>query len=105
MLDEKWQGLISRIQDEFQVLEYNNHAGQIEGETIEEINFTNPAGTFKLTRRVRPRVLGEKTTYSNRIGGHISIAKVYSKTETADTVQLFRKDGGEWLEVDVGAIL
>ena len=105
MLDEKWQGLVNRIQDEFQLLEHNNRMGTIPGQTIEEISFSNPAGTFKLVRSVRPRVLGEKTQYSNRIGGHTSIEKVYSDTETVDTVKFFRQTNNEWVEMDAGSRL
>lgn len=100
MLDEKWQGIISRIQDEFQVLEHNNRVGDIPGETIEEISFLNPAGTFKLVRSVRPRLVGEKTQYSNRIGGHTSIEKVYSQTEKVDVVKLFRQTNGDWVAME-----
>lgn len=94
MLDEKWQGIISRVQDEFTVLEHNKL------EDTEEISFTNPAGTFKLVRTIRPRVVGEKTQYSNRIGGHTNIEKVYSDTETVDVVKFFRQTNGEWIEME-----
>lgn len=105
MLDEKWQGIISRIEDEFTVLEHSNRAGNMAGESIEEISFTNPAGTFKLVRSVRPRVVGEKTQYSNRIGGHTSIEKVYSDTETVDVVKFFRQTNGEWITMDANAFV
>ena len=99
MLDEKWQGIISRIQDEFTVLEHNKREG------IEEISFTNPAGTFKLIRSIRPRVVGEKTQYSNRMGGHTSIEKVYSDTETVDVVKFFRQESGDWIAMDANAFV
>ena len=104
MIEEKWQQLIGRIKDDFSVLSHQQKDGEYEGEKVEEIVFQGPAGEMKLIRTVKPRVLGEKTKYSNRIGSTTAIEKIYSDTETVDTVKLWREQNGEWSEVDVNRL-
>ena len=104
MIQEKWQQLIGRIKDDFSVLSHEQKDGEYEGESVEEIIFQGLAGEMKLSRAVKPRVVGEKTKYSNRIGSSTGIEKIYSDTETVDTVKLWREQNGEWIEVDVKAL-
>ena len=104
MIQEKWQQLIGRIKDDFKVSKHEQKDGAYEGESIEEIVFQGPAGEMRLVRTVKPRVLGEKTRYSNRIGSSTGIEKIYSDTETVDVVKLWRSQNGDWVEVDVRAL-
>ncbi len=104
MTQEKWQQLIGRIKDDFKVIKHEQKDGAYEGESFEEIVFQGPVGEMKLVRTVKPRVLGEKTRYSNRIGSSTGIEKIYSDTETVDVVKLWRDQNGEWVEVDVSAL-
>lgn len=98
MTQEKWQQLIGRIKDDFQVLKHEQKDGE------EEIIWQSPMGEMRLVRIVRPRVVGEKTKYSNRIGSSVGIEKVYSDTETVDIVKLWRNQNGDWIEIDVRAL-
>ena len=104
MTDEKWKYIVGNIKDSFNVISHKTEAGEFEHESIEELVFENPAGTMKLARHIKPRMLGEKTHYSTRIGSSTGIEKVYSDTETVDYVTLYRDVGGEWKEMDVAAI-
>lgn len=104
MIEEKWQQLIGRIKDDFKVVKHEQKDGEYEDEKVEEIVFQGPAGEMKLVRTVKPRVLGEKTKYSNRIGSSTAIEKIYSDTETVDTVKLWRDQNGQWIEVNVSAL-
>ena len=100
MTEEKWQAVVGRLKDDCEILEHQTINGELEGESIEEIVFVNPIGRMKLTRRVKPRLLGEKTHYSGRVGQSTGIEKVYSDDEFVDTVELFQDSNGEWVPVD-----
>ncbi|OIO49536.1 MAG: hypothetical protein AUJ34_01065 [Parcubacteria group bacterium CG1_02_41_12] len=100
MMQEKWEQVIGRIKDEFDVQTHQTLDGERERETIEEIIFNGPIGVMRLTRTKRPRVLEEKTLYSNRAGSSMSVERVYSDDEFVDTVEVFKDENGEWVPVD-----
>lgn len=100
MTDEKWEQLIGRIKDEFDVEDHKTMDGKREREKIEEIVFNGPIGKMKVARSVRPRVLDEKTHYSNRIGGDMSVERVYSDDEFVNNIEVFKDEDGEWVPVD-----
>jgi len=104
MTDEKWEQLTGQIKDSFTVLEDNKREEELEGETTEELVFENETGKMKLVRNVRPRVLEQKSMYSNRKGATADVENVYSDTETVDKVMLFREEAGGWEEIDVSAL-
>lgn len=100
MIQEKWEQLVGRIKDEFDNVEHQTFDGSRERETIEEIIFDGPIGRTKVIRTKKPRVLEEKTHYSNRIGGSMSIERVLSNDEFVDSVEVLKYDNGEWMPVD-----
>ena len=100
MTQEKWEQLVARIKDEFGNVEHQTFDGARERETIEEIIFDGPIGRTKLIRTKKPRVLEEKTHYSNRIGGSMSVERIYSDDEFVDRLEVFKDDNGEWVAVD-----
>ncbi|OJI07323.1 hypothetical protein BK004_01155 [bacterium CG10_46_32] len=100
MTEEKWQAVVGRLKDDCEILEHQTINGEKEGEKIEEIIFENPIGRMKLTRRTKPRLLGEKTHYSGRVGQSTNVERVYSDDEFVDTVELFQDNNGEWVPVD-----
>lgn len=104
MTEEKWQQLIGRIKDEFEVSSHEKSGGEGARERAEEIIFIGPAGKMRLVRTIKPRALGEKTYYSGRLAAQTGIEKIYSDTETVDFVKLYREDRGEWAEMDAGAL-
>jgi len=100
MTDEKWEQLIGRVKDEFDVIEHQTLDGERERETIEEIVFNGPIGKMRVARSKRPRVLEQKTHYSNRIGGDMGVERVYSDDEFVNTIEISRDQNGEWVPVD-----
>jgi hypothetical protein len=104
MTDEKWEQLTGQIKDSFKVLENETREEELEGETTEVLVFENEAGKMKLVRNVRPRVIEQKSMYSNRKGATADVQNIYSDTETVDKVVLFKDEDGEWLEIDVSAL-
>ena len=100
MTDEKWEEVVGRIKDGCNILSHQTLAGELSGESTEEIVFESPAGTMKITRHTRPRLLEEKTHYSGRVGGSTGIERVYSEDEFVNTVALFKDVGGDWEPVD-----
>ncbi len=100
MNDDKWRDIIDKIKENFQVESHEKRAGEYEGENLEEIVFNHPAGPMKLLRIIKPRLVGEKTKYSNRIGSSTQVEKIYSDTETVDSVRLYQQKDGEWGEID-----
>ena len=100
MTDEKWEAVVGKIKDGCTVITHQTLPGKLAGESTEEIIFESPAGTMKITRHTRPRLLEEKTHYSGRIGGSTGIERVYSKDEFVNTVELFKDADGDWVPVD-----
>lgn len=103
MKQDKWDQLVARIKDEFEIMEHESDDGEIEGENIETLIFNGPAGEMKLERSTHPRVVGERTMYS-RLGGDTVVEKVYSDSETVDVVKLYTDQNGEWEELDISAL-
>ena len=50
----------------------------------------------------KPRLLDEKTTYSNRIGSNVKIDKVYSEDEVVSYLNAYRWDevNNDWEKID-----
>jgi hypothetical protein len=104
MTEEKWEQIIGNIKDTFKGVSHETLEGELKGEIIDEVVFENDAGTMKLVRHTKPRVLEEKTHYSGRIGSSTGIEKVYSDIDMVNTVKLYREDNGDWQEIDVSAL-
>ncbi len=100
MTDEKWEQIIGRIKDEFDVLSHQTLEEKNNGEQAEEIVFEGPSGIMKLERKTKPRLVEEKTHYSKRIGGDTSVERVYDEDDLVDVVELFKDNDGEWVPVD-----
>ncbi len=90
MTNEKWQELVGRIRDQFQVISHDN-GPRPEGEgTVESIVFQSQLGKVKLERTVYHKVLGERAMGSKRIGGDVQVQKVLSPDEIIDFLTGYR---------------
>ena len=90
MTNEKWQELVGRIQDQFQVISHDKEP-RPEGEgTVESIVFQNPLGRLKLERTVYHKIIGERGMGSKRIGGDVQIQKIRSADEVIDFLEGFK---------------
>jgi hypothetical protein len=99
MNDERWYGLVERIEEKLPVEEKTEEEGRHRA-TIETIIFTGPQGRMRLERVSRPLVLDRKVRVSKRIGDVAEEEYIYSDTEKSHRVRLFEWTDEEWEEVD-----
>ena len=100
MTKEKWLDLKDKIEDKFGIESYtSNSLEDVPNSTIETLIFSSPIGKIKLEWVSKPRVLDEKTTYSNRIGSEVKVEKVYSETDRSEFLKAFQDEAGEWIEI------
>lgn len=107
MTYERWQALIGEIKDKFSNVKVSK-IDLAEGSGNKEVvEFTSPAGQVKLELTVRPKVLGKKTFYSNRIGSTTTVEYEYDKEEKTLSLEAFRYDerGNNWQEIKADDLL
>ncbi|MDD5043200.1 MAG: hypothetical protein PHD51_00845 [Patescibacteria group bacterium] len=107
MQDEKWQNLVGRVKDEFEVLESKKEdLGEESGPGfVEFIVFNGPLGKIKLERFSRPIVLDKKTVGSKRIGGETAVKYIYSDSEFSHKFRAYKwnEARGEWEEMEASS--
>lgn len=102
MQDDKWQDIVGRVKDDFEVFEHETaELGEMPG-TVEYIVFKGPLGKMKLERTSRPLVLDKKALGSKRIGSDTYVEYIYSDTEKTHTFKAYRWDDGQndWVEME-----
>ncbi len=104
MTDEKWESLLERIQRKFGFEARTRNEPVEEGGSRETVIFKSPAGKMKLERISRPLVIDKKIHYSKRLGSGRNVEYVFSPSEKAHRERLFRWNGTDWEEMDLGAI-
>lgn len=103
MTPEKWETITGNIKDSFEVLdEGKEHIDDEGGVDLNFIEFKGPMGHMRLEFAAKPVVLDKKTTYSNRIGSETKVNYVYSETEKAYVLSVYKwdEDKDDWTEVD-----
>jgi len=100
MTREKWLDLKDKIKDKFGIeQEQKSTFEDIPDSVVETLIFDSPLGKIKLEWISKPRTLGEKTTYSNRIGSNVKVDKIYSEDERSEFIKAYKSDVGEWEEI------
>ncbi len=104
MNDERWQDIVGKIQDGFEVIEHKTEGLDPDPGTVEIIVFKGPLGKMKLERTTKPLVLDKRAIGSKRIGSQATVQYVYSETEKTHTFKVFRWDEGQngWIEMEMG---
>jgi hypothetical protein len=104
MDDEKWQDIIGRIKDDFEVIENGTKDLEQGPGNVEYIIFNGPLGKMKLERTTRPLVLDKKGLGSRRIGSQSSVEYIYSDTEKTHSFKAFKweESQNDWLEMEKG---
>ena len=103
MTRDKWLDLKEKVEGKFQVEKFEKYEpGDVPGACIEELIFSSPLGKIKLEWNSKPRMLAEKTKYSRRIGGQVAVEKVYSDTEKAEFLKVYKWELDRWQEISVG---
>jgi hypothetical protein len=101
MTDERWQETIEKLSEQFSIVEQKTEATNDGHGSVERIVFTSPLGKLRLSRTIHDRVVGERAVGSNRIGGDVSISKVYSSEDQVDFLTVEREnEAGDWTELD-----
>ncbi|MBU0598110.1 hypothetical protein KKF61_03890 [Patescibacteria group bacterium] len=104
MQDDKWQDIIGRVKDDFEVLE-NKTKDLDEGPgSVEFIIFNGPLGKMKLERISRPIVLDKKGIGSRRIGSQTSVQYTYSETEKSHKFKAYKwnDEQNDWVAMEAG---
>ena len=102
MDDEKWQEVVGRILDDFDVLEHDTAELDPGPGKMEYIIFNGPLGKMKLERTSKPLVLDKKAIGSKRIGSQTGVEYIYSDTEKVHTMKAYKWDEGQqsWIEME-----
>ena len=105
MTKDKWEQIVDKLQDQFSDFEkYAKELDDDSGGSMEVVEFTGPLGKMKLEFTTKPRLLGEKTSYSNRIGATVQVEKQYDPDEQVSYMNAYKQDlAGEWEEMNAAA--
>lgn len=100
MTKEKWLDLKDKIKDKFGIeQEQKSTLEDVPDSVVETLIFDSPLGKIKLEWISKPKTLGEKTIYSNRIGSNVKVDKIYSEDEKAEYIKAYKLDVDEWEEI------
>jgi len=101
MIQEKWLEIKEKIKSNFQVLNEYKTKNEERQEDIEAIEFNGPMGKMKVEWLNRPKIIGKKTQYSNRIGSSVSVDYVYSQDEVTNTFKVYQWNtfNDDWQEI------
>lgn len=104
MTREKWETIVDKIDGQFGI---SNRLTQDlddgSGGAKEVVEFSGPAGVIRLEFFERPRMIGEKTLYSNRIGGQVTVEKEYDQDDLVCFMEAYKQNVmGEWEKMDSG---
>jgi len=100
MTKEKWLDLKQSISEKFGIESEEKKALEYAPDSVvESLIFNGPVGKIKLEWVSKPKVLGEKTSYSRRIGGNINVEKIYSEDERSEFIKAYKFEDDEWQEI------
>lgn len=88
MTTERWQEIKAQIKANFALLD--QYEEDLSPGRAEVLEFSGPAGKFKIKCITRPKLLDKKTDYSNRIGSNVRVDYVYSDTETVSHIEAYQ---------------
>lgn len=102
MTEQKWEQIISMIEDKFGIEKRDQWKLDPVGE-VDCIEFKCPTGKMKLERIVKPKLIDKKTTYSRRIGGDVKVDYIYSEDEFVSTLKAYRYDEAKegWVDFEI----
>ncbi len=106
MTKEKWQEIVGKVKDSFELEdEGGEHLEDEGGVDIEYIIFTGPLGRMRLEFITKPVILDKKTTYSRRIGSETAVDYIYSETEKSEKLNAYKWNDtiNDWQEIEAGS--
>lgn len=104
---EKWQSIVGKVKDKFDIEdEGKQHLEDEGGVDVDYIVFTSPVGKIRLELVIKPVVLDKKTTYSRRIGSETKVDYIYSD-EKSYKLYTYKWDvnDNDWLEIESNDII
>jgi len=105
MHDDRYNDLKKKIKADFSVIDEKYEKDEERHQEIETIEFNGPLGLMKTEWITRPKVLDKKTTYSNRVGGDVSVEYIYSEDEVTHTFKIYKKEGSIWQEISADSFV
>lgn len=100
---ERWQEVADQIRNTFDVEDSGTDIDESTGEIEREfLVFSGPLGRLKVEFVSKPVLLDTKTHYSKRIGSDVEIENIYSDTERASALSVWKWDDGaeRWIEFE-----
>jgi hypothetical protein len=105
MTKDKWEEIVDKLAGKFSDFEkYTKNLDDDSGGSKEVVEFTGPLGKMKLEFTTKPRLLGEKTSYSKRIGANVQVEKQYDPDNEVSFMKAYKQDlAGVWEEMNAAA--
>jgi hypothetical protein len=103
MLPERWEEIKEKVKAGFEVEDEGVYEDEEHGGTITEyIEFSGPLGRLRLEFETRAKLLETKTKYHKRIGSETTVKNVYSPTEKAYSLGVYKYDEAtdDWIPFD-----
>ena len=106
MHPDKWPEIKEKIKSSFEVFDEHFEKDEERQEEVEVIEFNGPFGKMRMEWITRPKVLGKKTSYSQRIGGDIGVDYIYSEDEVTHTFKILKWDlvQNDWEEINADSL-
>jgi len=101
---DRWQELKEKMRSQKMVIE--EEVIHHDEKTTELMVVQTTLGKLKFEFTEKPRFLGTKTQFSNRIGSTVDVIPEYSKSDTVTILDVFRWNdaGNRWDRLDPAAI-
>ena len=107
MTSEKWNEIKEKIKNSFEIINQTEEKNEERKEESGIIEFNGPMGKMRIEWITRPKVLGKKTQYANRIGSSVSVDYVYSQDEFTHTLKVYQWNEAQddWQEINAAGFM
>lgn len=100
---DKWHDILDRVKEAFEIDDEGKYSIDEQGGVeLEYVDFYAPMGLVRLELSCRPRVIGRKTSYSNRIGSEVDIEYTYDYNDLIYQLDayLYNEQSDEWVPLE-----
>ena len=106
MHPDRWPELKEKVKSSFEVLDEHFEKDEERQEEVEIVEFNGPMGKMRMEWITRSKVMGKKTSYSQRIGSDVGVDYVYSEDEVTHTFKIFKWDQAQddWSEINAESL-
>jgi len=103
MTRDRWEDVRESIEEKFEVSASGEEPLDGRPGSVEYIEFTTPAGTFRLEFVDAAKVTGIATSSGRKMGTAGRIARTFSESEYVTRLDAYRWDGTQWVAMDASA--